>query len=95
MRALLCREHEAQGCRSERCAGVLCWGLSPSEPVPSQNCVLDLLELLFRCQHLLLAPLHACAKWLWSCPRGLSRVGIRVAFGWLVCLPFLDALAFF
>lgn len=68
-----------------------------SEPirVPLQNCVLDLLELLFWCQHLLLALLHACAKWLWSCPRGLSRVGIRVAFGWLVCLPFLDALAFF
>lgn len=71
---------------------------SPPESVPvskSLSCSADLLELLAWCQHLLLAQLHTCAKWLWSCPRGLSRVGIRVAFGWLVCLSFLDAIAFF
>lgn len=79
--------------------GELCvCGTGGNKSVPlskSPNCSLDLLELLFWCQRLLLAQLHACTKWLWSCPRGLSRVGIRVAFGWLVCLSFLDAIAFF
>lgn len=42
----------------------------------------------------LLAELHGCAKWLWSCPRGLSWIGIRVAASWIGCLSFLDIVAF-
>lgn len=76
--------------------GGLGWGLvlrlpSLSESVPlskSSNCRGDLPELLLWCQRRLLAQLHACAKWLWSCPRGLSRVGIKSCI-WLAGLSFL------
>lgn len=91
-----------QGAQGSQCpwscqpGGVWGWGVvlgvpSLSEPVPiskSPNCSRDLPELLFWCQQLLLAQLHTCAKWLWSCPRGLSRVGIKSCI-WLAGLSFL------